>query len=68
MVKVIVLVCLTAMVAGCASAGPQVLTKQVGYLDTDGKVKTKTVEYTVPAPKRVPMVTTHQNQSLAFGG
>jgi predicted methyltransferase MtxX (methanogen marker protein 4) len=68
MVKVVVFACLTAMVAGCASTGAQVLTKQVAYLDTDGKVKTKTVEYTVPAPKRVPMVTTYANQSLAFKG
>jgi hypothetical protein len=65
--KIIMVVCLTALVAGCASTG-QVLTKEVAYLDKDGKVKTKTVEYTVPAPKKVPMVTTYGNQSLAFGG
>ncbi|MDB5541570.1 MAG: hypothetical protein JWQ89_3297 [Devosia sp.] len=68
MVKVIVIACLTALVAGCSSTGAQVLTKQVGYLDTDGKVKTKTVQYTVPAPKKAPLVTTYGNQSLAFGG
>lgn len=65
--KIIMVVCLTALVVGCASTG-QVPTKEVAYLDKDGKVKTKTVEYTVPAPKKVPMVTTYGNQSLAFGG
>lgn len=69
MLKFTMLVFLTALVAGCASAGTQVLTKQAAYLDTDGKVKTKTVEYTVAAPpKKGPMVTTYGNQSLAFGG
>lgn len=69
MLKAIVLACLTATVAGCASTTPQVMTKQVGYLDADGKVKIKTIQVPVAAPARKgPMVSTYQNQSLAFKG
>lgn len=69
MLKAIVLVCLAATLAGCASATPQFMTKEVAYLDADGKVKTKTVQVPVVAPaKQGPMVTTYKNQSLAFKG
>lgn len=62
MLRVIVVVCSAALISGCASTPKMTTyTKDVAYLDEDGTMKIKTVEYQVQAP---PRAQPPQSQSL----
>ncbi|MGN6490203.1 MAG: hypothetical protein ACTHLT_20585 [Devosia sp.] len=53
MVRIVVVICITVLVAGCASTPKMTTyTRDVAYLDENGETKIKTVEYQVQAPKR----------------